>query len=376
MKKLPPVRISREKYMQLKDLTRSVLASCRHIADDGTPIYYPDGSGHYPACWTRDFCYMVEGAGSLIPAEEMLAGIDFLLAGQREDGYMPDRVQADGTPIYFPGPVDKPIGSLPPVDNQYFMVKMICSYGRQTRDVAGAMKRLDRVWSAMDAVAPEPDGLIAVDRNNPRVEYGFTDTVAKTGKVFFGSTLHWEACMQLAQTYKDWEQHDEARTWFEREHEAGQRLGEFWDDSVGMFRAAQQDCRQIDVWASAYAAVVRAASNSQAERVGYWLVRSWENIVLKGYVRHLLKGEYWKRLLVDVPQDTYQNGGYWAVPTGWVAQTMALVNETAAVRLCEDLVDSFMADGACEWINEQQCALPGYGASVACLFGSTQGRKK
>ena len=88
MKTLPTVRINREKYNQLRDLTQSVLAGCRQLADDGTPIYYPDGSSHYPACWTRDFCYMVEGAGALIPAQEILAGIDFLLAGQREDGYI------------------------------------------------------------------------------------------------------------------------------------------------------------------------------------------------------------------------------------------------------------------------------------------------
>lgn len=376
MKTLPPVRINREKYYQLRELTQSVLAGCRHVADDGTPIYYPDGSGHYPALWTRDFCYMVEGAGVLMPAQEILAGIDFLLAGQREDGFIPDRVQADGTPIYLPGPADKPIGTQPPIDNQFLIVKLICAYARLTRDYTSAVKRLDRVWSAVDAVPVEPDGLVFVDRNNPSVDYGFADTVAKTGKVLWGSLLHWEACEMMAQTYKGWEHHDDARVWFERSLQAHQRLAEFWDDSVGMYRSAQQDCRQIDVWGSAYGAVIRVASKSQTERMGHWLVRSWDNIVLKGYVRHLLKGEYWKRLLVEVPEDTYQNGGYWAVPTGWVAQTMAIVNESAAIKLAETLVDSFLQDGACEWINEQQCAVPGYAASVACLLGSLQGRKK
>ena len=376
MKTLSPVRINREKYYQLRDLTQSVLASCRHLADDGTPIYFPDGSGQYPALWTRDFCYMVEGAGALIPADEIRAGVDFLLAGQREDGFIPDRVQADGTPVYFPGPVDKPIGSQPPIDNQCFMVKLICAYARQTRDFTGAVERLDRIWNAMDAVPVEVDGLVYVDRNNPWVDYGFTDTIAKTGKVLWGSLLHWEASEQMAQLYKLWEHHDEARIWYERSEHARHRLFEFWDDGVGMYRAAQQDCRQIDVWGSAYAALIRVASKTEAARIGHWLVRSWDNIVLKGYVRHLLKGEYWKRLFVDVTPDTYQNGGYWAVPTGWVAQTMALVNEAAAVKLAETLVASFLRDGACEWINEQQCALPGYGASAACLLGALQGRKQ
>lgn len=376
MKTLPPVRIDRGKYEQLKEIAQEVIRGCRHLAHDGTPLYYPDGSGHYAALWTRDFCYLVEGAGQYLPPEEILAGIDYLLAGQREDGFIPDRVQADGTPVYFPGPADSPIGTQPPIDNQYFMVKLVCAYARLTRDYKRAIQRLEPLWKAMDAVPVEADGLIYVDRNNPWVEYGFTDTIAKTGKVCFGSLLQWEACEQLAAIYKSWEQHDDAHAWFERAEHVGGRLFEFWDDGVGMYRAAQQDCRQVDVWTSAYAAVIRVASKTQSERIAHWLLRSWDNIVLKGYVRHLLKGEYWKRTFIDVPPDTYQNGGYWAVPTGWVAQTIALVNETAAAKLAETLIASFARHGACEWIGPEQTVLPGYGASVACLLGAVQGKKK
>lgn len=376
MKTLPPVRIDREKYLRLKEITQQVIAGCRHVADDGTPLYFPDGSGHYGACWTRDFCYMVEGAGQFIPPAEILAGIDFLLARQREDGVLPDRVQADGTPIYFAGPVDAPIGSAPPTDNAPFMAKLICAYIRQTRDFAKARPRLEQVYAAMDVVPREPDGLVAVDRNNPYPDYGFTDTVAKTGKTLFGSLLYWEACEEMAQIHREFEYHEDAHDWFERAEQAGTRLFEFWNDGVGMYLAAMRDCRQTDVWGSAYAAVIRVASKTQSERIAHWLVRHWDSIILKGYSRHLLGGEYWKKLMVDVPADTYQNGGYWAVPTGWLAQTIALVNETGAIRLAESLVDSFDQDGACEWINANECALPGYGASVACLLKAVQGRRK
>ena len=91
-------------------MARAVLQACRRVADDGTPVYFPDGSGHYAALWTRDFCYLVEGAGALLPADEILAGIDYLLAGQSPDGVIPDRMQPDGTPIYLAGPPDAPCG--------------------------------------------------------------------------------------------------------------------------------------------------------------------------------------------------------------------------------------------------------------------------
>jgi hypothetical protein len=370
MKTLPPVRISAASYDALVAQTRAVLAACRHEADDGTPVYFPDGSGHYAALWTRDFCYMVEGAAQLIPPEEILAGIDYLLAGQREDGTLPERVQADGTPIYFPGPVDQPLGSQPAVDNQFLMVKLICAYAGVTRDYTGSRQRLERMWSAIDAVEVAPDGLIAVDRNLPWVAYGFTDTVAQTGKVLFASLLHWEACELMAQTYKAWEEHDDAHTWFERATHAGHRLFEFFDEDQGLCRAAMRDCRQPDIWGTAYAAVLRVASKTQTERIAHTFLRHRQGIILSGYVRHLLGGEHWQRLLVEVPPGTYQNGGFWAVPSGWVARTIATVDESYARRMMEALIAQFGRDGACEWINPEQQAVPGYAASVACVLGS------
>lgn len=370
MKTLPPVRISAASYDALLAQTREVLAGCRHEAPDGTPLYFPDGSGHYPACWTRDFCYMVEGAGQLLPPAEILAGIDWLLAGQREDGYIPDRVQADGLVVFFPGGVDEPIGSRPPVDNQYFMVKLVCAYARLTRDFAGSRQRLDRLWEAMDVVPVEADGLVTVDRNAPWVDYGFTDTVAKTGKTLFGSLLQWEACEQMAQTYKSWEQHDDAHAWFERAEHAGRRLFEFFDEDQGVYRAATRDCRQPDLWGSAYAAVLRIASKTQTERIAHYFLRHREQIMLGGYVRHVPGDGTWKRLFRDVPAGTYQNGGYWAVPSGWVARTIATVDEAFARQMMEGLIAQFVQDGACEWINHERQALPGYGASVACVLGS------
>jgi hypothetical protein len=375
MKVLPPVRISRDNYLALEGMARDVLGTCRRVADDGTPVYFPDGSGHYAALWTRDFCYMVEGAGHLLPAAEMLAGIDYLLAAQSPEGVIPDRVQADGTPVYLAGPPDDPCGQGPPADNAPFMAKLICAYARVTRDYASAETRLEHLDAAMAGVPRSADGLVAIDRNTPRPGYGFTDCIAKTGKELFASLLFWEACTQMAETLRVWEQHDAAHGWYERAERIGHRLQEFWDDSHGMFRAASEDCRQIDIWGSAYAAVIRVATKSQADRIADWLLQNLGEISLEGYIRHLPAGRNWQRLLRDVPPGTYQNGGFWAVPTGWVARTVALVDDEAARKLVETLIARFQQDGACEWISREQQVLPGYGASVACLLGSVQRSK-
>lgn len=370
MKVLPLVRLPRNTYQSLETMTKDCLTGCRHLANDGTPIYFPDGSGHYAALWTRDFCYMVEGAGRLLPPQEILAGIDFLLAGQREDGVIPDRVEADGTPVYQAGPVDQPLGYGPPVDNAPFMAKLLCAYLQLTKDFAGFNKRLACIFRALASVPLEHDGLVVIDRNLPQPGYGFTDCIAKSGKVLFSSLLYWEACVSLAQTFRQWEQHDDAHDWFERAEKTIHRLQEFWDDGVGMYRAASQDCRQIDLWGSAYAAVIRVASKTQSDRIASYLLSHRREITRDGYVRHLPAGEYWQRTFIPVEKDTYQNGGYWAVPAGWVARTIALVDERAGREQMAALIARFATEGICEWVSDERSALPGYGASAACLLGS------
>ncbi len=87
------------------------LAGCQIEAQDGTRLYTPDGEGNYRALWTRDFAYMVENAWDLLPVSDVRACLSVLLKGQRADGCIPDRVQADGLAVYSAGPADIPTGS-------------------------------------------------------------------------------------------------------------------------------------------------------------------------------------------------------------------------------------------------------------------------
>ena len=58
--------------------------------------------------WTRDLCYMVEGAAALLDPTEVLAAIDYLLAAQRKDGR--SDVGRPTGPRSTGGPVDNPLG--------------------------------------------------------------------------------------------------------------------------------------------------------------------------------------------------------------------------------------------------------------------------
>lgn len=196
LKQLPPVRISPEDYQFIEQTCRKLLREGRQVADDGTPLYYP--GGEYEACWTRDFCYMVEGAGQLIPQDEILDGIDYLLAGQREDATIPDRVRPDGVPVYYPGPDDAPLATAPPTDNAQFIVKLLAGYVDLSGNLDVFLARREKLYDAMESIPRSNDGLVYIDPNRPRSPYGFTDTIAKTGNVLFSSLLYWEACQRLA----------------------------------------------------------------------------------------------------------------------------------------------------------------------------------
>ncbi len=373
IKQLPRVAIAPEDYCFLEETCRRVVADARHPADNGTPLYFPDGSGRYQACWTRDFCYLVEYAGELLPPQEILAGIDFLLSEQREDGVVPDRVKADGTPVYLAGPEDAPQGADPPADNPTFLVKLLDAYYLRTGDVAGWLQRLPALLRAMETVPLSADGLVFVDPNRPHPGYGFMDSIAATGKVFMASLLYWEAARRLAIRLQELEDHEEARIWFDASEAALKTLPELYDEDTGLYWAASEDCRQHDLWGSVYAAVIRIASKRQSRLIGELLREQGDIAFYRGHVRHLPRGEYWERLLAPIAPETYQNGGYWAVPSGWAVQALALVDPEAARAQVAEALSVWREGNVYECIGPyaEPCC-PGYVASAACLLGAVR----
>ena len=371
LKQLPPLAIGNEDYVFLEDTCRRLLTDGRRLAADGTPLYFPDSAGKYPACWTRDFCYMVEYAGRLLPPVELLAGLDYLLAGQREDGVVPDRGRPDGTPVYCAGPEDRPLGAAPPTDNAQFLVKLLDAYYELTGDAAAFLERAPALRRSLESVPLNPEGLVYVDPNRPHPGYGFTDMIAKTGKELFSSLLYWEACRRLALRMQELEEHEEARDWFEAAELTSLHLPQFRDELTGLFWAASQDCHQHDLWGSVYAVVLRVASKTQSRAIAEYLLENRELIFWRGHMRHLPRGQYWERFLGEVPPDTYQNGAYWAVPVGWAAQTLALVNAAAARALVSEVLAFWREHEVCECISpDSQPAGPGYLASAANLLGA------
>lgn len=363
--------MDRAQVERLEAIAQRCLDAARVKAENGTWLFTPAGSGKYSGMYTRDFCYTVEGAGRLIPPEEIAAAIDYLFARQRDDGLMPNRVEPDGRAVYVVNE-NTPALNHPPTDNAAFAVKLVDAYIDLTADWDLFLRHQNALMDAMETVPLSQDHLVFVDPVHPHPTYGFTDTVGKTGKVLFSSLLYWEACMLLAKMCQRVQDHDGAHTWFEAAEPVGRNLHEFRDEDDGMLRAALGDCRQIDLWGSAYAGVVRAVSKSQTVQIGRWLFDHWEECFLRGCVRHLPAPEYWERMLVEYPPGRYQNGGYWATATGWAAMVIDRYDHDSAVMLIEDCIELLEERDAPEWINDTEADGLLYVASVANVLAAVK----
>jgi hypothetical protein len=207
-----------------------------------------------------------------------------------------------------------------------------------------------------------PDGLLWIDPANPHSPYGFTDTIFKTGELFFSSVLQWEAYLAMAEMEAAIGEDESSAAYAKRADALKQALQKFWHEEEGVFHAATQDCNQIDVWGSAYAVYSGLATDRQADAIARYLIKNHEALVERGQLRHCAPGEYWERGLT--PKDHYQNGGHWATPFAWWFVTVHRVDSDLAKKTFIELVQDFQTGGINEWVLGDKSAVPDYVASA------------
>ncbi|NKB66785.1 MAG: hypothetical protein GKR89_06980 [Candidatus Latescibacteria bacterium] len=331
-----------ESWVQTK--CADVIDRCRVTAVDGTTLFTPDGVGHYGALWTRDFAYLVEHGHEFLRSEDVRAAIQVLLAGQRADGAIPDRVNRNLVPLYHPGAVDNPLGVLPALDNGMFMVSLVYHYHYHFGDGDFVRSLLPGLRRGLEFI-PRNRGLVFNDAQRPSCTYGFQDTVGKGGHDLFCSLLYIIACRQMGTLDPA-----AAEQWRARAAQTEAGLVLLWDEEGGFYRAASEVCRQFDVWGNAFAVAHGLGSAQSRQRAAYTLAQQYDAIVYRGQVRHLVAPEHWERTFLPVAADTYQNGGYWGTAAGWLIEALQEVDPALARRTFADLLDVYQSEGVVEWM--------------------------
>lgn len=363
---------------------------------------------YYPAFWTRDAAMML-GSG-FVPADEV-AGWVRLIAGVQPGsdgirlphglfvpgGSIPDHITLDGKACWYPGAMEDQgngtFGFLPPADDAFYFIQMVREHLRLTGSPSLAAAKVatpygeapvaDAAVRAFESVAADPaTGLVTCDgeAGKTRVDWGFCDTVRKTGSCLMPSLLRRQAALDLRDLYKAMGQASRSRKYgAEAARISRSIVATFYKplDGAGCLLSATGIGKQEDVWAGAYAVWQGAVSRDKALAIARRLRQLYlaGGTVVEGQVRHLPAGEFWQEGLAGHGQ--YQNGGYWGTPTGWFIAALRYLEraEPRGERVADRMFGEFMAQLSArkaagapfEWVN------PSGGSFVNPRYASTVG---
>ncbi len=347
----------------LEQKCQELIRAARRPMNNGVQAFLPQAGKGYDAFWLRDYVYMLEGCANAFTPDELRQACTLFITAARTDGAGVDCIKLDGTPIYKPG--FGTMGQNPVADGSLFTISLAWHTHQILHDKAYLAEMIDRLKHILKAAPRSPTTkLIHIATTGyDRCPYGFMDTVHQQGDIFFCSLLLVQAETQLADLMTIVGRIDEAEVYRRDAEKLISHIHQiFWDAEAGLFRAATHRCREHDLWGSAFAVHLGLTTSEQTERIAQYLVQHHGEVFYRGQLRHLPAGVYWQEA---GPRDAYQNGGFWATPTGWAAVTLQRVNPQLAERTIVSLVQDFQCNGVAEWIYDSKRAVPNYVASVA-----------
>lgn len=373
----------------------------------GGTLIRPGGRDCYPAFWIRDYAMSLDSG--LISVEEQRHALLLTAEHQADEdrslksgslvvpGSIPDHITFGGKPIYYPGVLDDFEGQgglrwglLPCLDDQFFFIAMAHRYVSTSNDAAilaqlirdkPLLRRLEEAFM-MPPSRPNTH-LVYATPDRRGVNFGFFDTVVHTGDLLFASLLKHRAALHLAELERI-ARRDECAAEYERIASAIRgAIPKVFGDPSGLFRASTGVSAQLDVWGTAFAVYSGALTGEARRRACDALAREYDagTIAWEGMVRHVpTTGDFsttsaWETAYAT--RNTYQNGAYWATPTGWVCRAIAEVDRAAAQRLAKEYISRLRsgdfrlspdhgAPWECEHPDNAHRQNPVYMTSVTC----------
>lgn len=350
----------------MRQRVAGLMESNRGTLPNGKTAFYADALRHYNLIFTRGFGYIYAFADDLIAPEDAKGFLEYLLAGQRADGCMPDRVNSKGKAIYSPGGENRPLADHA-LDNGPFLASAVCRYVANSGDLEFFRQHENAFRRGMDFVNRADNGLVYNDPDNPQCVYGFTDIIKKTGHLLFTSVLYYEACQDLETACRAAGVGD-ADEYARRAQLIKDNVGILWDKRTGAFWAADGLCKQWDIWGTAFVIHNGLATPEQETAALDFLVNTYDRYAEKGQIRHILDPETWQALFAYRPEGVYQNGAYWATPLGWFVPVLARRDPALAQKTLAECLADFRERGINEWVNGGVTMLPNYFVSAASVY--------
>jgi len=376
--------------------------------------------GNYPALWVRDLAMSLEcgliGPDEILPQLRLIARCQNGAEERRlKSGAIvppfsiPDHISLAGGAVFYPGTYSSgedqgadPWGPLPPVDDHYYFIHIAWSLWRATRDGAflpesiNDMPLFDRLRQAFAAPRVDPaTGAVIATSTRRAVGFGFQDTVHLLGSMSFATLLRWQAANELAELCTAARAPELSEQYRVTAKQIATHLvpvfcnlGAFG----GWLGAATEVSKEPDVWATLYALHLGVLPADAARRARQTVVDAVKgdkahNIEYQGAVRHVpvdrdfSQKTAWERCVAS--HNTYQNGAYWHVPTGWLIQALHAVDpelsQQVLGRFIQHLRDNDFRKGGgrgapweCFGLDSKGAQNPVYMASVAVPLGVLQ----
>ncbi|MBP3919781.1 MAG: hypothetical protein J6I50_11520 [Clostridia bacterium] len=376
----------------LRSIAKDIIDRCTFVKETEhsgtTPLLLPAGDNGYPSFWVRDSAMMMQSG--LVDAAHMRQYIRITsLFGQNgaeertlANGLcvpawaVADHINDNGKAVYFPGTYADGddqgtglYGFYPPLCDNYFYVMMAGTYTAMTgdyqilkEDFGGLtlMERLEHAWDAYHIDA-ETDLCYSLDEAF-NVDFGFHDAIRKTGLLLSASILRWMAAVSLTRMTAHIGDAEKSAAYNQRaDRIASAIVSTFYEEQTGWFYSATGVGHQHDVWGTAVAAYLGLLSESQTQKTAKTLYDAYKNgtVSMHGYIRQIPTDEDYSEASMwecsSVGRNWYQNGGYWATPTGFYAAVMAEYDKTAASQMIEEFLAHTAAHAAegmpIEWFN-------------------------
>lgn len=383
------MNIDPESLNYLRDLTRATVDASRVAPGQrvgnsaanatGGTLVRPGGRDDYPAYWVRDFA-MALPAGFITddevrhhlavsvatqngPAERVLRGGAAVIPPYA----IADHVNFDGRPVFYPGtysPGDdqggEPFGVCPPLCDQYYLVDLAHHLWRSTRSAeflkqGDPLPLIERLHTAFALPAASAEtGAVVTTPARRAVGFGFYDCIYLTGAILFPTLLRYRAAARLAELAGALDDENRAADYYAAAALIREHVASVFADrphAGGWLIASTEAGRQPDVWGTLYALhlgllpdeVAAAARDAVADAVKRGTVTH------RAAVRHIPTDHdhspesAWQQT-AGVPRGTYQNGGYWHTPTGWLVSALHESHPDLAAQVLADYIRALRED--------------------------------
>jgi len=392
----------------LEEYTKMVIEKCKVIKEIDKELFslrVPSGDMKYPAFWIRDAFYIYETG--FINRNEIKNCIKLIASKQNggkekklENGLIippfsiPDHINFNGEPVFFPGTYnsgenqgDGSYGFYPPHDDQYFFIEISYLYFQKTYEIEffkkeingiSLIKRLEFAFESYNIDSNTELPFSNLEKHT--VDWGFCDTIKKSGLLLFPSILRYKSAISLKKIEERIGNIKKSKEYWQRAEKIKKNIIEnFYDEKTGWFFSSTGCGKQYDIAGTIFAIYLNILDKRREKKTLETILDGYRKhtcIDKDGYVRHIptyndfSENTMWERSLSK--KGIYQNGGYWAFLTGYYIYSLYRIDKKDSVKLFLDFINHILKErkrGApYEWKNSEINQSSGcfYGASI-CL---------